>query len=315
MKVSVKHIYQPCSQVKVLELVPLAGEFLPAFQAGAHIDVHLKDGLIRQYSLCNNSLERDRYEIGVLLDEQSRGGSRSVHQDINVGDELEISEPRNLFPLSFEQESALLLAGGIGITPLISMAETLITRNIDFQLYYFTRGSEHIAFKERLSEERFAGKIHFVHKDNAETMAFLSEILATPEMGKHLYTCGPNGFMNSIFEIALSKGWDKEQMHKESFQAEEIDQSENKSFKVKIASTGEILEIPEDESITEVLEENGYFISVSCEQGICGTCVTHILEGEAEHHDQFLSDDERNVQKVFTPCCSRAKTDMLVLDI
>lgn len=315
MKVSVKQIHQTCLQVKLLELVPLAGESLPAFEAGAHIDLHLDNGLIRQYSLCNDPLERDRYEIGVLLEDKSRGGSRYIYESIKVGDELEISEPRNLFPLSCEQESALLLAGGIGITPLIAMAETLIAKNIDFELYYFTRGNEYIAFKDRLNEERFAGKIHFIHKDNVETAALLSEILAEPKISKELYTCGPNGFMDAVFDIALSKGWNQTNMHKEIFQVEEIDQSVNKSFKVKIASTGEVIEIPEDKSITEVLEDNGYYISVSCEQGICGTCVTYILEGEAEHHDQFLSDYERNVQKVFTPCCSRAKTEMLVLDI
>lgn len=315
MKVSVKDIQQPCSQIKVFELTALEGGFLPAFKAGAHIDVHLSNGLIRQYSLCNDSKQRDRYEIGVLLDDQSRGGSQYIHQNINIGDELEISEPRNLFPLTQEQNKALLLAGGIGITPLMSMAETLLAKEIDFELYYFCRSSDHVAFKERLSADSFSDKVHFVHKDNVESLALVSEILAEPNSGTHLYTCGPNSFMNSIFEIALAKGWQQTNLHKESFQAEAIEAGQSRAFKVKIASTGEVLDIPEDESITEVLEENGYYISVSCEQGICGTCVTHILEGEAEHHDNFLSDDEKNVQKVFTPCCSRAKTEMLVLDI
>lgn len=315
MRVFVDNIHQSCSDIKILELVPLAGESLPEFSAGAHIDVHLNNGLIRQYSLCNDPRQVDRYRIGILLDRQSRGGSQYIHDHINVGDELEISEPRNLFPLANQQSRALLLAGGIGITPLIAMAETLLNDQIDFDLYYFCQSTEHIAFQERLNSEPFKGKVHFIHGNREETRIVLSEILDNSRENVHLYTCGPNGFMEAIFEIALANGWDSSRLHKESFQAAEISTENHQAFQVKIASTGEVLEVPAERSITEVLEDNGYFIPVSCEQGVCGTCITQILEGEAEHHDQFLTDDEKNVQKIFTPCCSRSRSGLLVLDL
>lgn len=315
MKVIVKQIEQACERIKLFELQHPQGEALPAFSAGAHIDVHLGNGLVRQYSLSNAPHERHRYVIGVLQDAQSRGGSQFVHQNIQVGDELEISAPRNLFAMNEKQQRALLFAGGIGITPLMAMAESLLQQGIDFQLAYFCRSADDIAFKQRLAQADIADKVRFVHQENGQSTTAIADLIAEANDTTHLYTCGPVGFMEAVFAAAKDKAWQDANLHKESFQAAVQDSSTQKSFQIKIASSGDVIDIPAGQSITQILEDAGYFIPVSCEQGICGTCMTNVLEGEPEHCDQFLTDEERASNKVFTPCCSRARSDLLVLDL
>ncbi|HCN63238.1 MAG TPA: oxidoreductase [Pseudomonas sp.] len=297
------------------ELARLDESPLPAFSAGSHIDVHLPDGLIRQYSLCNHPDERHRYLIGVLRDPASRGGSQHLHEQINTGDRLHISEPRNLFPLIHEARRSLLFAGGIGITPILCMAERLAHSNADFELHYCARSSDRAAFVERIRHSAFADRV-FVHFDEQpETLMNAAQVLANPQPDLHLYVCGPAGFMKHVLDSARVQGWAEDRLHREYFAAAAIDSSHDGSFSVKVASSGQIIEIPADKTVVAVLESHGIDIPMSCEQGVCGTCLTNVLEGIPDHRDMFLTEEEQACNNQFTPCCSRSKSPLLVLDI
>ncbi|MGO2703928.1 PDR/VanB family oxidoreductase [Pseudomonas helleri] len=297
------------------ELARLDESPLPAFSAGSHIDVHLPDGLIRQYSLCNHPDERHRYLIGVLKDPASRGGSQHLHEQINTGDRLQISEPRNLFPLVHEARRSLLFAGGIGITPILCMAERLAHSNADFELHYCARSSDRAAFVERIRQSAFADRV-FVHFDEQpETLMNAAQVLANPQTDVHLYVCGPAGFMQHVLDSARAQGWAEDRLHREYFAAAAIDSSHDGSFSVKVASSGQIIEIPADKTVVAVLESHGIDIPMSCEQGVCGTCLTNVLEGIPDHRDMFLTEEEQACNNQFTPCCSRSKSPLLVLDI
>lgn len=297
------------------ELASVDNSPLPAFSAGAHIDVHLPGGLIRQYSLCNHPNERHRYQIGVLKDPASRGGSQSLHELINAGERLHISEPRNLFPLAQDAQRSLLFAGGIGITPILCMAEHLAHSNADFELHYCVRSSERAAFVERLRQSPFADKVFLHFDEQPETAMNTAQVLAHPHAGLHLYVCGPGGFMQHVLDTARSQHWAEEQLHREYFTGVTQDTSSDGSFCVKVASTGQLIDIPADKTVVQVLESHGIDIPMSCEQGVCGTCLTNVLEGVPDHRDMFLTEQEQACNNQFTPCCSRSKSPVLVLDI
>ena len=297
------------------ELASVDGNPLPPFSAGAHIDVHLPDGLIRQYSLCNHPEERHRYLIGVLKDPASRGGSNSLHAQVHAGTRLTISEPRNLFHLAHEARRSLLFAGGIGITPILCMAERLAQTGADFELHYCARASERAAFVQRLKDSTFAERVFLHFDEQPETALNAAQVLATPAGDMHLYVCGPGGFMQHVLDSARALGWQENCLHREYFAAAPVDSSLDGGFSVKVSSSGQVFEIPADKSVVQVLESHGIEIAVSCEQGICGTCLTRVLEGIPEHRDLFLTEQEQALNDQFTPCCSRSKTPLLVLDI
>ena len=297
------------------ELACAQGGELPGFSAGAHIDVHLPGGLIRQYSLCNHPKERHRYLIGVLKDVASRGGSQSLHEQINSGDRLFISEPRNLFPLMAEGRRSLLFAGGIGITPILCMAEHLAHNGADFELHYCARSSERAAFVERLNGASFADRVHLHFDEEVDSRLDAVKVLVNPQPGVHLYVCGPSGFMQHVLDSAKAQGWSDEQLHREYFAAAPVATSADGAFQVKLASSGQVFDIPTDKTVAQVLENHGVEIALSCEQGICGTCLTRVLEGVPEHRDLFLTEEEQAANDQFTPCCSRAKSKLLVLDL
>lgn len=297
------------------ELIRVDGLPLPAFTAGAHIDVHLPDGLIRQYSLCNHPEERHRYLIGVLKDPTSRGGSRSLHELIQPGMRLRISEPRNLFPLAPEARRSLLFAGGIGITPILCMAEHLAQSGAAFELHYCARSRERAAFVERLRQSPYADRVFLHFDEEPETLLDAARVLAAPNDDLHLYVCGPGGFMQHVLDTAKVQGWQESHLHLEYFAAAPTDTSADGRFSVKLASSGQVFEVPADRSVVQVLESHGIEIPISCEQGVCGTCLTRVLEGVPEHRDMFLTEAEQACNDQFTPCCSRSKTPLLVLDL
>jgi vanillate O-demethylase ferredoxin subunit len=297
------------------ELASLDGKPLPAFSAGAHIDVHLPDGLIRQYSLCNHPQDRHRYLIGVLKDPASRGGSQHLHEQIRDGAHLRISEPRNLFPLVHGATRSLLFAGGIGITPILCMAERLAQGGADFELHYCARSSARAAFVQRLKDSPFAERVFLHFDEQPHTALDAAKVLAAPADNVHLYVCGPGGFMQHVLDSARSQGWQEAHLHREYFAAAPVDSSNDGSFSVKIGSSGQVFEVPADKTVVQVLESHGIEIAMSCEQGICGTCLTRVLEGVPEHRDLFLTEEEQALNDQFTPCCSRSKTPLLVLDI
>ncbi|HCP79155.1 MAG TPA: oxidoreductase, partial [Pusillimonas sp.] len=273
LSVKVVNKTQEAEDIVSLELASTDGKTLPSFSAGAHIDVNVPGGLTRQYSLLNDSGEQHRYVIGVLRDPESRGGSTAIHDKVNVGDVLQISEPKNHFPLVKSQRS-VLFAGGIGVTPILCMARRLSAANADFQMHYCARTPERMAFKGDIESSAFAGRVqfHFDNGDDAQKLK-LEEVLAEPQSGTHIYICGPTGFIDYVVNTAKAQGWPTEQVHLEYFGGVEVDTSDDESFEVKIASTGQTFTVPADKSITQVLDENDVFIPVSCEEGVCGTCL------------------------------------------
>ena len=298
------------------ELCAADGSALPAFEAGAHIDIHIADGLTRQYSLCNDPRERHRYLISVLKDPSSRGGSIAMHEQVQSGQTLTISAPRNLFPLDRSAQRHLLFGGGIGITPMLAMAWELSHQGVDFELHYCFRSSQRAAFVQMLAQTPFADRIR-LHDDSGPHIQKLdaSALLQTPDDVTHLYVCGPAGFMNYILDTAQSAGWPQHRVHKEFFAADSVDQSANAPFEVELASSGQIFWIPAERTVFEVLDEAGIAIESSCEQGVCGTCVTRVLKGIPQHRDKFLTVAEHAANDRFTPCCSRARSSRLVIDL
>lgn len=315
LEVRVSRRHPEAQDILGFELRSLDGASLPPFSAGSHIDVHLPNGLVRQYSLCNDPRERDRYQIGVLLDPASRGGSRCLHEAVEEGAQLRISEPRNLFPLAHEAGRSLLFAGGIGITPILCMAERLAQSGAEFELHYCCRSAERAAFLERLSRSSFAERVQLHFDDGpADQRLDAARLLAAPADDTHLYVCGPGGFMAHVLDSARQAGWDEVRLHREYFAAAPEPQAAAGSFEVQLASSGQCFQIPPERSVAEVLLEAGVDIPLSCEQGICGTCVTRVLAGEPEHRDLFMTDAEHARNDQFTPCCSRSKSPRLVLD-
>ena len=297
------------------ELASVDGKPLPPFSAGSHIDVHVGAGFVRQYSLCNDPSENHRYQIAVLRDPSSRGGSIAMHDTLQEGDVITISEPRNHFPL-IPAKKFLLFAGGIGITPILCMAERLGQTGADFEVHYCTRSPDRTAFKGRIGASSFANRVQF-HFDSGlpDQKLNLEAVLSTITADTHVYVCGPTGFIDFLIGTAKVKGVPSDHVHFEYFGGMLLDTSGDQEFEVKIASTGETYFIPADKSVVKVLEEHGVGIPVSCEQGVCGTCITRVLEGMPDHRDLYFTDEDKAKNDQFTPCCSRAKSRMLVLDL
>ncbi|MDX3894219.1 PDR/VanB family oxidoreductase [Pusillimonas sp.] len=315
LTVKVVNKVQEAEEIVSLELASVDGKPLPSFSAGAHIDVYIRDGIIRQYSLLNDSAEQHRYVIGVLRDPESRGGSIAVHDEIKQGDTIRISSPKNHFGL-VQAKRTLLFAGGIGVTPILCMARRLSHIGADFEMHYNSRTPERMAFRDAILNSPFADKVHFHFDDGDDSQKLdLAPLLANPQPDTHLYVCGPTGYIDFVVNTAKQAGWPSDHVHLEYFGAAEVDTSGDTSFEVKIASTGQVFTIPADKPITQVLDDAGVFIPVSCEEGVCGTCLTRVLEGTPDHRDLYLTDAEHEANDQFTPCCSRSKSPMLVLDI
>ena len=297
------------------ELVSADGSDLPPFAAGAHIDVHVAPGLVRQYSLCNAPHERHRYVIGVLRDPASRGGSQAMHDAIAAGATLHISAPRNLFALA-DAPRSLLLAGGIGVTPILAMAEALSAQGAQFALHYCARSPERMAFRDRIAASRFADVSHlyFDTGDGARKLD-LPALLASLDRSTHIYFCGPAGFIAHVQACAAQQQWPADQLHLEYFGAVVEQAAGDQPFEVRIKSTGAAYTIPVGVTVMKVLQDAGVFVPASCEQGVCGTCLTRVLEGVPDHRDQYLTEEEQAANDQFTPCCSRSKTPTLLLDL
>lgn len=310
---------QGAADVCVLDLVSEDGTPLPPYTAGSHIDLHLPGGLIRQYSLCSYQAAPERYQIAILREPSSRGGSQAVHDVLREGDTLAISPPRNLFELASGNHRALLLAGGIGITPILCMAEFLAQRHRAFELHYCGRSLERMAFTSRLAAADMSECSH-LHIDDGpqEQRLNLEAVLGHPGDEIHLYVCGPTGFIDAVVACAADKGWNPEHIHFERFSntpAVRPDGQAEGRFDIQLASTGELFSVEPDETVIEALARNGVFVETSCEQGICGTCLTGVKEGIPDHRDMYLSDSEKAQNNQFLPCCSRAQTPKLVLDL
>jgi vanillate O-demethylase ferredoxin subunit len=317
MTLRVARKWRETPDIYSFELVVPEGRDLPPFTAGAHLDVEVAPGLVRQYSLCNDPRSRDRYQIAVLREPQSRGGSSALIDRLEIGDAVRVSEPRNHFALEPSARHSVLIAGGIGVTPILCMAERLANTGAPFEMHYAARSPDRAAFRERILASSFAAQAQFHFDDGPEPQRLdLEAILANPRPGAHLYVCGPSGLIEAALKVAKATGWPGSRVHREFF-APSSDRlgAEAGAFQVKIASSGAVYAVPADQSITQVLAAHGIDVPTSCEQGVCGTCLTRVLEGEPDHRDVFLTSDEQALNDQMTPCCSRAKTALLVLDL
>ena len=312
MQLRIRSITYLAEAINGYELVDPRGRDLPRFAAGAHIDLRFGD-LVRQYSLCNDPAERRRYCIAVLREDPSRGGSRRLHDTVRVGDLVEISMPRNNFPLESAVERHLLIAGGIGIAPIMSMIAELQRRRADFQLHYCTRSAARTAFRDDLALIAADGRVHF-HYDGGDPARGLDirAVLRDPPQGTHLYYCGPAGLMAAAAEA--TKGWPAGTVHCEYFTAPPAASVvEDKPFRVRLAKRGVEYEIPVGQTIVGVLRRHGITVPTSCELGYCGACVTRYLAGEPDHRDQVLREYGRG--RFVLICCARSKTPVLHLDL
>jgi len=298
-------------------LVSATGEPLPPFTAGSHVDVHLPGGLVRQYSLCGDPGDSGQYILGVLKDPASRGGSSAMH-GIEEGSEIQISAPRNHFPIEESAGPSILLAGGIGVTPLMAMAKALSSEKRTFELHYCTRTLAKTAFKEELLQGAISDRVH-LHLDEGQHERFDAEAVLRRAFrpDAHIYICGPGGFIEAMISAARQSGYADSQVHREYFAAPKVQAAAqgDGAFQVQIKSTGAIHKISPAETVVQVLGRHGINIETSCEQGVCGTCVTRVLDGVPAHRDVYLTDQEHAENKLFTPCCSRSCSPMLVLDL
>ncbi|WP_415749335.1 PDR/VanB family oxidoreductase [Caballeronia sp. J97] len=295
------------------ELRDPEGRELTPFTAGAHVTVRVPSGANRNYSLSNDPEETDRYVIAVKRDAAGRGGSISMADNLHVGDRIQVAEPRNEFELSERARSFVFVAGGIGITPILSMMRYLTsTAGPRFKLYYLTRNPEMTAFLEELtnSEWRSQVVVHHDYGDLANAFDFWP-VFEKPGSGTHVYCCGPRPLMDCVRD--MTGHWPQGSVHFESFGVDQSLAAENKPFKVKLAKSGQTFEIPTDRSILEILRDNGIRAPSSCESGTCGSCRTKLCSGDAEHRDMILTEDEKSSQIMI--CVSRAKSEELVLDI
>lgn len=303
VKVSIKQIENLTSKVKFISFA--VDSKFPQWEPGSHLNVYLPNGLQRQYSICSDPAERGVVSIAVALNENSRGGSEYIHKNLNVGDTLEISLPRNNFPLK-PSKSYVFIAGGIGITAIKSMVENL-PANRNWTLYYLGRARENMPFLEDLKLKN-PEKV-MIHIDNESKNRFnLSQVLVDPE--SLYYVCGPEPLLEAVQALAP-----REQVNFERFSKINRGEIENTEFTIRANRSKIDLKVTKDQTPLEALEKSGVIIYASCREGICGTCETRVLEGEVLHADSVADDAVKDQKRVFYPCVSRAKSAHLVLDL
>lgn len=312
----VRSITWEAEGIRSFELVAPDGTELPAFEAGAHLDVEIPGGVSRRYSLCNPPWERHRYKIAVLEVPNSRGGSRAMHRNIRAGDLLEVSGPQNFFPLSQDAERSLLLAGGIGVTPIMAMYEQLRHDGRPLTLHYCTKTPNHTAFRDRLVKGVDAGDVTLHHDDGDPKNGLdLAALLKEPDEGTHLYYCGPPGFMAAVRKA--TEHWPSECIHFEYFGQEPVassaSQDSGSEASVVLDRQGRTITVDASQTILQALRASGVECDSSCEAGMCGTCKLRYLEGSPEHNDLILSEEER--EEFVLVCCARVGSGPLVLDL
>ena len=317
LEVEVAAKWETAAGIMAFEFVPVEGAPpLPAPQPGAHIDVHTTtetgEGLLRPYSLTNGPGDTV-YRIGVKREPESRGGSVAMHDSVTVGDRLAISRPRNTFPLRRDADHTILIAGGIGITPLLAMAQTLVAMDAGVELQYFVRGADHVAFADIIEA---LGSQVVVHQglDPVTTGEVLASLLAQPGFGRQVYACGPGPMLDAVRAISRQTGWSDDAVHFEYFQNPN-DLDLDSTFEIALSRSARTLTVPAGKTILQVLRANGVVVEASCEQGACGTCVVPLLDGRADHQDVYLSETQKATQDRIAVCVSRAETDRLVLDL
>jgi ferredoxin-NADP reductase len=313
--VKVADIVDEAKGIKSFRLVRPDGTPFDPYPAGAHIDILGPTDVLAQYSLCSPPHEPDSYLVAIKREDGPRGGSAALHDRVTIGSELQISPPRNLLRLASDADRHILIAAGIGITPMLSLAFALHRQASRFELHYFARDREQAAFVDLLERVEFRShtQMHFgLTRD--EQLARLRAVTATANPSAHIYTCGPDGFMARVRELSAPVVGE-DHVHIEHFEAAApADTDLDAAFEVEL-DTGEVFEVPVGTSIAEVLEDNGIDLDTSCREGICGTCVLDVLEGTPDHRDNCLTTREKKAGDRIAACVSRAKSRRLVVEL
>lgn len=293
----------------LLELRGADGSLLPPGQPGAHVGVHLANGLVRQYSLTTCEGAQRSYEVAVKREAAGRGGSRYIHDHLRVGTLLQIEPPRNNFPLDESAAHSVLIAGGIGVTPILAMQRRLSALQRSYELHYACRSREDCAFLDELAD---LPRVHLHFDDEMGGPLDLGRIVAGAPDHSHLYCCGPMPMLDAFERVSASRP--RPHVHVEYF-TPKLAASVAGGYTVRLARRGVELQIKPGRTILQALLEAGVDVPFSCEQGVCGSCETRVLEGVPDHRDAILSDDERAANKTMLVCCSGSQTPYLVLDL
>ncbi len=296
--------------IRLFELKRDDGGDLPEFTPGSHISLRVPNGLVRKYSLCNDPAERDRYVIAVLREAAGRGGSASLVDDAKDGDEILIAPPRNDFPLVKSPAGYTFIAGGIGITPIMSMIRHLKSTGGRFKLYYCTRSPEQTAFRDELSGPGFRGQA-VIHHDGGDPARALDLWPVLEQPKGRVYCCGPRGLMTAVRD--MTGHWSPSAVRFEAFTEPQKHTADDKPFRVRLARSGTVVEVPAGTTILDAIRAAGHRAASSCESGTCGTCRTKLIAGEADHRDLVLADNERADNIMI--CVSRARSSDLVIDM
>ncbi|MFC0450541.1 PDR/VanB family oxidoreductase [Rhodococcus jostii] len=313
--VTVAEIVEETPDIKSFRLVRTDGSPFDPYPAGAHIDILGPTEVLTQYSLCSPPHESDSYVVAIKRENGPRGGSAALHDRVTLGSELQISRPRTLLAVAEEADRHILVAAGIGLTPMLSLAFALHRQGQPFDLHYFARARGQAAFVELLEASEFHRDVHLhfgLTRD--DQLSALEKILADASAATHVYTCGPEGFMTRVRELA-EPAVGEDSVHFEHFEAAApVSTGEDTAFELEL-DTGEVFEVPAGKSIAEVLEENDIEIDTSCREGICGTCILDVLGGEPDHRDNCLTKSERKAGDRIAACVSRARSGRLVVEL
>ncbi|MTI10974.1 PDR/VanB family oxidoreductase [Curvivirga aplysinae] len=311
LKARLNHIVKLSDDISDFRFEALHGRF-EGMEAGAHIDVHLADDLIRQYSIWEWDTDGKWLSVAVKREDNGRGGSLAMHK-LEVGNELDIGGPRNHFQLQNISKPLTLVAGGIGATPIFAMAKFLKSKDIVFKLHYLVRDETmaafHNAFLNLSLEENYN-----LHCDDKDGMFDIAGLIKNIPNGGDIYTCGPEPLLNAI--IDAGKDLNGGTVHFERFFASsDAKEGEKESFQIEVKSTGEIYDVLPDQTILGVLKEHGIEVEFGCSEGLCGSCIVDVLEGDIDHRDEVLSPEEQDTNEFMCVCISRAKSEKLVLDL
>lgn len=310
LELRVQSISYAAQDIYLVELTAVDGRILPEVTPGAHIDLHLPNGITRSYSLVRAGAMLQSYVVGIKKDVASRGGSRYVHEQLRVGTLLSVSEPRNHFPLSLLAQHSVLIAGGIGITPIWCMAQFLEQQGASWELWYSVRTRADVALVMQM--EMLGDKVHLHIDDEVGQVMDLQRIIAAADPGAHFYCCGPAPMLDAYEQAAAQRA--PENVHMERFSAK-AEIALAGGYVVSLARTGKEVVIPPGSSILDVLLAEGIHIDYSCQEGICGCCEVTVLEGDVDHRDAILSESERSQNRTMMVCCSGARSQRLVLDL
>ncbi len=303
IRVEVADVRRLTDDIVEYDLKALNGAGLPEWQAGAHLDVVVAPEFLRQYSLCGDPADRSKYQIAVLREAEGTGGSKLMQRIFSKGRKIFISKPINHFPLDETATYSLLMGGGIGITPMIAMAHRLNAIGADFDLHYSAHDRPTAAFVEKLASVAWANRVH-VHLSKDGGRADLDAIVSDYAVGRHVYTCGPDGYMQAVLDAAERAGYPEDARHLEHFSVPDVPDYENHDFTLRLARSGRDILVPADRTAADVLNENGFRVDVKCEDGLCGVCHCGILSGDVEHRDFVLSNAQRKTTMIL--CQSRA---------